>query len=123
MWPSQRLDTGPDCDDEIACAASQIISTSERIIEANRLELRFIVFPLFMAGYASGDGSQKMMALDLIKQTEESSIGGNTMVTRRALQIVYERQTERFMSTGHPLDICWKDVMVEQGLQVVSFGL
>ena len=123
MWPTQRLDTGPEFDEEIARAASQIITTSEGIINANRLELRFVVFPLFMAGYASTDGSQKMMALDLIQRTEESSIGGNTLVTRRALQIVYERQTGSFMSTGHSLDVSWMNVMVEQGLQVVNFGL
>lgn len=123
MWPSQRHDTGPESDDEIARAASQIIHTAERIINADRLELRFIVFPLFIAGYASTDGSQKMMALDLIQRSEESSIGGNTLVTRRALQIVYERQTSQFMSTGHSLGICWKDIMVEQGLQVVNFGI
>lgn len=123
MWPTQRLDTGPGFDDEIASAALQIIQTAERIVSADRLELRFIVFPLFIAGYASTDGNQKMMALDLIQRTEESSIGGNTLVTRRALQIVYERQTGRFMSTGHSLDVCWKDIMVEQGLQVVNFGL
>jgi hypothetical protein len=123
MWPSQRHDTGPEWDDEIAQAASQIISTAERIVEAGRLELRFIVFPLFIAGYASTDGSQKMMALDLIQRSEESSIGANTIVTRRALQIVYEKQTSRFMTTGHSLDICWKDIMIEQGLQVVNFGL
>jgi hypothetical protein len=123
MWPSQRHDTGPEWDDEIARAASQVINTAERIIEAGRLELRFIVFPLFIAGYASTDGYQKMMALDLIQRSEESSIGGNTVVTRRALQIVYERQNSQFMSTGHSLGICWKDIMLEQGLQVVDFGL
>jgi hypothetical protein len=87
------------------------------------MELRFIVFPLFIAGYASTDGNQKMKALDLIQWSEASSIGRNTLVTRRALQIVYERQTSQFMSTGHSLGICWKDIMGEQGLQVVNFGL
>jgi hypothetical protein len=123
MWPTQRHDLGPEYDDEIAHAVSQIINTAERIIDSNRLELRFIVFPLFIAGYASIDGNQKMIALDLIQRTEESSIGGNTIVTRRALQVVYERQTSQFMNIGHSLGVCWKDVMVEQGLQVVNFGL
>jgi hypothetical protein len=122
MWPTQRYDIGPDFDDEIACAASQIINIAERIINAKRFELRFIVFPLFIAGYASSDGNQKMVALDLIQRTEESSIGGNTFVTRRALQIVYERQTSQFMSIGHSLGVCWKNIMVEQGLQVVHLG-
>lgn len=123
MWSSQRIDTGTKFDDEIARAASQIITTAERVIRANCLNLRFIVFPLFMAGYASTDSSQKTRTLDLILRTEESTIGTSTLTTRRTLQIVYERQEERFRDSGHSLEVSWIDVMVEQGLQVVNFGL
>ena len=90
---------------------------------AGRLEVRSIIFPLFMAGVAAVDGSQKLMALDLISAMEKKSIGNNTAATKRALQMVYEKQTQRFMHTGHSLDVDWQDVMAEQGLQVVSFGL
>ena len=69
------------------------------------------------------DGSQKMMALDLITDMEKKSIGSNTRATRHALQIVYEQQNNRFMHTGHSLDVNWGEVMMEQGLQVVNFGL
>jgi hypothetical protein len=123
MWPSQRLDTGPDFDAEIGQCVSEILQTAEGVVDAGRLELRFIVFPLFMAGFASTDGTQKMMALDMISTMERKSIGSNTTATRHALQIVYEQQTQRFMHTGHSLDVNWSDIMVEQGLQVVNFGL
>ena len=123
MWPSQRLDTGPEFDAEIGQCVVEILQTAEGAVSAGRLELRFMIFPLFMAGFASADGNQKMMALDMISTMEKKSIGSNTTATRHALQIVYEQQTQRFMHTGHSLDVNWSDVMVEQGLQVVNFGL
>jgi hypothetical protein len=123
MWPSQRLDTGPEFDGEIGQCVSEILHTAEGVVSAGRLELRFMIFPLFMAGFAATDGNQKMMALDMISTMEKRSIGSNTTATRHALQIVYEQQTQRFMRTGHSLDVNWSDIMVEQGLQVVNFGL
>jgi hypothetical protein len=118
MWPLQRLDTGPEFDGEIGQCVADILHTAEGVVRSGQLELRFMVFPLFMAGFASTDGTQKMMALDLISALEKTSIGSNTTATRHALQIVYERQTQRFMHTGHSLDVDWLDIMVEQGLQV-----
>lgn len=64
-----------------------------------------------------------MHALDLIRTMEKSSMGRNTAVTRRALAAVYEKQNERFMNTGQSLDVDWLEVMQEQGLSVVNFGL
>jgi len=123
MWPAQRMDTGPESDDEIALCATTILKTAEDITEAGNLQLRFIVFPLFMAGVASSSGSDKMLALDLMTIMEKEGVGRNTTTTRHILQIVYERQTQRFMHQGHSLDVDWMDIMVEQGLQVVNFGI
>ena len=128
MWIQQRLDTGPEFDSEIADCAFEILRTSSRVIEAeHQLELRFFVFPLFMAGFASVDGTQKMMALDLIKQMEGKSIGGNTSTTRKTLETVYETQTTRFMVTGQDRDVDWMEVMVGTSgggrLQIINFGL
>lgn len=123
MWPSQRLDTGPEYDMEIAQCVSEVLRIGETIVSRQYFHLRFIIFPLFMAGVASTDGNEKMLALELISNMEKDSIGSNTTATRHALQIVYEQQTQRFMHTGQSLDVNWNKIMVEQGLQVVSFGL
>jgi Fungal specific transcription factor domain len=123
MWPSQRLDTAPEYDAEIAQCVSEVLRIGDRVVRNEQYHLRFIVFPLFMAGIASADGNEKMLVLDLISSLEKESIGSNTTATRQALQIIYEQQTERFMHTGQSLDVDWSDVMLEQGLQVVNFGL
>ncbi|KIX07082.1 uncharacterized protein Z518_05059 [Rhinocladiella mackenziei CBS 650.93] len=123
MWPGQRLDTSPDYNTEIAVASNQIIYMARKALEEDRLDSRYLVFPVFIAGFASTDGGQRMQALDLIRSMEMNSIGRNTTVTRKALAAVYEKQNERFMNTGQSLDVDWMEVMAEREFMVVNFGL
>ena len=124
MWPGQRMDTAPDFEPEIYTASQQILQASRAIVEADSNSSRFLVFPLFMAGFASSVGSEKMMVIDMIQQMEQGCIvGRNTRATRKALEAVYERQNRQFMRNGHSLDVCWLEVMAERGMTVVNFGL
>ena len=123
MWPTQRLDTGPEFDVEISQAVSEILHTAGNIVDTGRFEVRSIIFPLFMAGFASIDDHQKSLAMDLITIMEKEKIGGNTAATRNALQVVYERQKQRFMHTGHSLDVDWIEVIAELGVRILDFGL
>lgn len=123
MWPGQRLDTSPDYDTEIAVASNQIINMARKALDEERSDCRYLVQPVFIAGYASVDGHNRMHALDLIRMMEKTSIGRNTTATRKALAAVYEKQNERFMNTGQSLDVDYVEVMKEQGLMVVNFGL
>lgn len=124
MWPGQRMDTLPDYEAEIATAAQQILQASQAIMQTDSNSSRFLVFPLFMAGYASTVGSEKTAVIDMIQQMEQGCIvGQNTRATRRALEAIYERQNERFMHNGHSLDVDWPQVMAERGISVVNFGL
>ncbi|KAK2806917.1 hypothetical protein FQN51_005717 [Onygenales sp. PD_10] len=124
MWPNQLLETGGGPALEISQRATAILHVASSIINADRFDLRFIVFPLFMAGVASSSGSQKMLAVDLLSSIEANeSVGRNVTTTRHVLQIVYQRQTEGYMQRGHSLDVDWIEIMIEQGLQLVNFGL
>ena len=123
MWPTQRLDTSPDYDTEIAVASNQILQMTRRILSDGRVDCRFLVFPVFMAGYAASDGGQKATALELIECMQKDSIGRNTSATKKALGLVYEKQNERFMTTGQSLDIDWMDVIGDQHMLIVNFGL
>ncbi len=123
MWPGQRLESSPDYDTEIAVASNQIIHMTRKALAEERSYCRYLVFPVFMAGFASTDGHQRMQALDLIRTLEKDSIGRNTTATRKALAAVYEKQNERFMNTGQSLDVDWMTVMKEQDLMVVNFGI
>ncbi|EXJ76002.1 uncharacterized protein A1O5_00510 [Cladophialophora psammophila CBS 110553] len=123
MWPGQRLETSPDYDTEIAVASSQILQMASKALAEDRSYCRYLVFPVFMAGFVATDGAHRMHAVDLLREMEKTSIGRNTMTTRKALAAVYEKQNERFMNTGQSLDVDWMHVMVQEGLLVVNFGL
>ncbi|KIV95341.1 hypothetical protein, variant 1 [Exophiala mesophila] len=123
MWPGQRLETPPDYDTEIAVASNQIINMARKALGEERSDCRYLVMPIFIAGYASVDGHNRMHALDLIRSMENTSIGRNTTATRKSLAAVYEKQNERFMNTGQSLDVDYMEVMKEKGLMVVNFGL
>ncbi|KAL9616919.1 MAG: hypothetical protein Q9160_008267 [Pyrenula sp. 1 TL-2023] len=123
MWPTQRLDDGPGYDDEISECTGKIFEIAGKVVGQGRYDSRFIVFPLFMAGVSSHSGGERRRAMELIQLMEFESIGANTATTRRILKMVYERQHERFMQVAHSLDVCWIDIMAEQGVQVVNFGL
>ncbi|KAK5188874.1 hypothetical protein LTR92_011123 [Exophiala xenobiotica] len=123
MWPGQRLETSPDYDTEIAVASNQILQMTRKAHSENRWHCRYLVFPVFMAGFASTDGAQRMLASDLIRAIEQTSIGRNTTVTRKALTAVYESQNERFMNTGQSLDVDWMQAMAERNMLVVNFGV
>jgi hypothetical protein len=123
MWPGQRLETSPDYDMEIAVASNQILRMARKALAQDKSDCRYLVFPVFVAGFANTDGAQRMHALDLIRTMEKNSIGRNTTVTRNALAAVYEKQNERFMNTGQSLDVDWMEVMMERDLMVVNFGL
>ncbi|KAL1965612.1 hypothetical protein VTN77DRAFT_5289 [Rasamsonia byssochlamydoides] len=123
MWPGQRRALNSASNELIGHHAAVILQVAESIVNAGRFDLRFIIFPLFMAGMATSSGGQKMIAMDLISSMEKEGVGRNATTTRHVLQIVYERQTQRFMTVGHSLDVDWTEAMIEQGLQVVNFGL
>ncbi|OJD27852.1 hypothetical protein ACJ73_00755 [Blastomyces percursus] len=124
MWSGQCIETGGGPALEISQRTTAILHVVSSIVHAGRFDLRFVVFPLFMAGVASSSSSQKMLALDLLSSMEgNESVGRNVTTTRHVLQIVYQRQTEGYMRKGHALDVDWVEIMIEQGLQMVNFGL
>ena len=125
MWPTQRLDTSAEHETEIELSVQEIVQIADGILNNAdpRTGCRFIIFPLFMAGVASTNGADKMLALGMIQRMEADSIGPNTRKTRDLLQLIYERQTQRFMSTGQSLDMNWMAVISERDENVISFGL
>ncbi|OAL19112.1 hypothetical protein AYO22_10060 [Fonsecaea multimorphosa] len=123
MWPGQRLETSPDYDTELAVASSQILQMTGKALAEDRSYCRYLVFPVFMAGFVATDGAHRMHAVDLLREMEKTSIGRNTTTTRKVLAAVYEKQNERFMNTGQSLDVDWMHVMVEEDLMIVNFGL
>ncbi len=93
------------------------------------MERKFIVFPLFMAGFVSKSRDERIEIVDLVKKMEEDSVGRNVAAARELLEIVYERQERRReelkregVDEGRE-DVDWVGVVGELGLQVVNCRL
>ena len=104
-----------------------ILSIAKESLNQQKLERRYIIFPLFIAGTAASIASQNRpltkeymrSALHLMRAFERESIGTNTASTRKILEDVIEKATR--MSGYTELD--WISVMDDTGLQIVNFGL
>ncbi|KAL1955043.1 hypothetical protein VTO42DRAFT_334 [Malbranchea cinnamomea] len=127
MWNGQCLESGGPPALEIDQHVSTILRIASEIVGTGSTDMNFLVFPIFIAGITSSSTSQKMLALDFLLNIEtarsKESTGRNIRAARHVLQIAYQRQVDSYLRRGHSLDIDWIEIMVEQGLQVVSFGL
>lgn len=119
MWVRQRLAAGAHDREEVEKLASEIVDLCRLIVQQRRFEKRFAVFPLFIAGYSSTDQGKKMEALEYLHAMEAGMLGRNTKTLAYLLEVVYERQrAARTMEAM--LAICWKEVMKELGLYMVT---
>lgn len=124
MWPNQAAETSTLSALDIDQRISAILSTANEITSMGRYDLRFIIFPTFIAGVVATSPTHKMIALDILSNFEANDgVGRNVATTRQLLQTVYQHQTNAYLRCGHTFDVDWLDVMAKQGLQLVNFGL
>ncbi|KAL8904698.1 MAG: hypothetical protein Q9207_003091 [Kuettlingeria erythrocarpa] len=102
-------------DSELSHSAQEIIQLTRSIISSGHHELRFAVFPLFMAGYVLPKPDREL-ALGLMERMERESIGRNTRATRELLEEVYKRGDEGRMG---PSGVDWISVLGARGLQLI----
>lgn len=120
--PSNRIHEVSQCAGEILCLAREIVSH-------NHMERKFIVFPLFMAGFVSKSQEEKEEIVQLVRKMEADSVGRNFTAARQLLETVYERQDCRRaelrrqgIGDGRE-DVDWVSLIAELGLQVVNCRL
>lgn len=106
-------------DTEITLSAHEILHLTRSIIASGHHELRFAVFPLFMAGYVL-PVQERGLALKLMEGMEMESIGRNTRATRELLEDVFERG-DRGEGGGKvgASGVDWIGVLGERGLQLI----
>ena len=101
---------------EISLAAHEILHLTRSIISSGHHELRFAVFPLFMAGFVL-PVPERGLALSLMEGMETESIGRNTRATRELLEEVFARGEG--MGGKWPSGVDWIRVLGERGLQLI----
>ena len=123
MYPNQLREPSPDSDTVVKACATEIIQAAHKILSQERYDLRFIVFPLLMAGFATNDPAEKNLALSLIKMVERHSYGGSTESVRRLLEAIYGKQRAAILQTGDCVSVDWVEEMELSGQRLVIYGL
>jgi hypothetical protein len=123
MYPFQVVSIDPNASAEIATCCSDIIHVAQNIVSRETFELRYIIFPLFIAGFASNNVQEKSLASDLLRTLEGYSYGGNTRVIRRFLGELYEKQGWQSRGSMGMLPVDWVEEMKARELHLVIFGL
>ncbi|KAK5173413.1 uncharacterized protein LTR77_002094 [Saxophila tyrrhenica] len=126
MFPRQRslpLSNQHELQTDTETRVSSILASATLQLQARQLERRDVIFPLFIAGYATTQPDLKIQALDLMKAFEGQGVGQNTFTTRRLLGAVYEEQRRRVEGGGRMEEVEWMRVARERGLGVVNCGL
>jgi hypothetical protein len=126
MFPGQRMiptanQTNVNADS--ATRVSYILSLVSAILAAGELERREVVFPVFIAGFATTSGDAKAHAIDLLRAFEGHGIGQNTAIVRRLLISVCEEQRRRIGVGGRMEEVDWLAVSKQTGLSVINCGL
>lgn len=129
MYSTQRL-LSPSClIHEVSQCAGEILRLAREIVSNNHMERKFIVFPLFMAGFVNKNTEERAEIVEIVRKMEEDSVGRNVVAARQLLEIVYERQERRKdelrregVGEGRE-DVDWVGMIGELGLQVVNCRL
>ena len=97
---------------------SQILTLATSIFESGELARREVVFPCFMAGFATGDFGIKKRFVALLRDFEGHGIGLNSGVVRKLLVGVCEALGRRGVE-----GVEWLRWGRERGWSVVNCGL
>ena len=123
MFPNQLQSQEPGFEANVGSCATEILQAAHTIISQERYELRFIVFPLFMAGFATNDPNEKDLALNMIKIIERHSFGGSTEGVRRLLETVYDKQHTAISRAGTASSVDLIEEMESSGQRLIVYGL
>ena len=103
MFPSQMRHNHAATMQEVTHSATEILNLAREIVQNGHMERKFIVFPLFIAGFVNDRPAERQEIMGLLKKLENDSIGRNFRATRQLLEIVYERK-DKLSSQLHVLD-------------------
>ncbi|CZR50832.1 uncharacterized protein PAC_00706 [Phialocephala subalpina] len=118
MFPSQLNDPMLD-EQQIATRSREIIEAARMVLSEKSYEIRLVVFPLFMAGFATKDRGEKRMVLDLLLAVEQHESRGSTESIRNLLQKLYEKQRSATMEIGNANSVDWIEEIEKSGQRFI----
>jgi hypothetical protein len=106
----------------IATSVTYILLLANTIINLGRVDTRFMIFPLFIAGFAVSENLLKQLALHIIKIVEQSRFGGCIQGVRIFLEEIYQQQYTAAPGDSRPSSVDWVQEMERQG-QLIIYGI
>jgi hypothetical protein len=122
MYPGQLSKSDAEAEKQVELCAREILQIAGMIIDHKRFEFRYILFPVFLAGFASKDTMEKSVAVELIRNLEKTSYGMSTKSTRKLLESVYQKQQDETSRTGRTR-VNWIEVLQLSGEKLIIFGI
>lgn len=92
--PAASASSSPINHPEVRSASNDILCLAREIVFSSHFERKFIVFPLFMAGFVAHAPQEKAETLSLLGRLEEDTVGKTVVATKELLEKVYARQDE-----------------------------
>jgi hypothetical protein len=123
LFPEQIRDPAPDSIVQIRTCVTEILQAAHTIVSRELIDPRFIVFPLFMAGFAATEPAEKDLALTMIRTAEQHSFGSCTQSVKRLLEIIYEKQRVAILRTGDSSSVDWVEEMEQRGQPPIIYGI
>jgi hypothetical protein len=93
------------------------------IFSRQRIDPRFAVFPIFMAGFAASEPAQKDLALNMLRAVEQHSFGSSTQSVRMLLETIYEKQRVGILRTSGSVLVDWVEEMELRGQPPIIYGI
>lgn len=104
-------------------SVTKILQAVEHIVVPKaEVDPQFVVFPLFIAGYAASEPEKKDLALNMIKAVEQHSFGGCTQSVRGLLEVVYEKQRAAVLMNESTF-VDWVHEMEVRGYPPIIYGI
>lgn len=123
MFPGQLNDPEPDSNEHIRTCCTEILDAIRSTLSRERFDIRFLTFPVFMAGVSTQISDEKDMALKFMVDIEKHCYGGGTASVRTLLQTIYEKQRAATIEMGDADLVDWVNEMELSGQHLILYGL
>lgn len=123
LFPGQLGHPAPDSKLQITSCVKEILQAAHTVVSCERIDPRFVVFPLFIAGFAATEPAEKDLALNMIRAVERHSFGDCTQSVRILLEAVYEKQRIAILRSGDSSWVDWVEEMELRGQPPIIYGI
>jgi hypothetical protein len=123
LFAGQLSHPAPDSETQIRTCVTDILQAAHMIFSKQRIDPRFAVFPIFMAGFAASEPAQKDLALNMLRAVEQHSFGSSTQSVRMLLETIYEKQRAGILRTGGSVLVDWVEELELRGQPPIIYGI